>query len=313
MSTALPGHSRPGRATGAAGRPAHRGATPPAGRRSPAVRRGLPTWAWWTVCSLIAVMFLAPLAALLVTVVKTPQQAAQSPPSYLPDGVSGENFSALAAGGAGLWTYVGNTVLVSAGTVVLTVVVATLAGYGFARFRFPLRGPLFGAVLLCMMVPFQAILTPLYMVLRFLHLQNSLLGLVLVYATFQMPISVFLMRNSFERIPAALSESAQIDGCSSLATLWRVLLPVVRPGAISVALFAFFSAWNEFLAALVLLSDDAHFTLPIFLSTLVSGRLGAIEWGVLEAGVLVTMVPCVVIFLLLQRYYVKGLVAGSVK
>jgi multiple sugar transport system permease protein len=197
--------------------------------------------------------------------------------------------------------------------VLLTTVAATLAGYGFARFRFPLRGGMFGAVLLCMMIPFQAILTPLYMVLRYLHLQNSLLGLVLVYATFQMPISVFLMRNSFEQIPEALSESAQIDGCTSLSSLWRVLLPVVRPGAVSVALFAFFSAWNEFLAALVLLSDQAKFTLPVFLSTLVAGHLGSIDWGVLESGVLVTMIPCVVIFLLLQRYYVKGLVAGSVK
>ncbi|RKN03149.1 carbohydrate ABC transporter permease [Streptomyces radicis] len=267
----------------------------------------------WTVCSLIAVMFLLPLVALLVTVIKSPEAAAASPPAYLPDGVSTENFAALTESRAGLWRYVANTFLVSCGTVLLTVVVATLAGYGFARFRFPLREPLFVTVLLCMMIPFQAILTPLYMVLRSLHLQNSLIGLVFVYATFQLPISVFLMRNSFQQIPETLPESAQIDGCSSLSALWRVLLPVVRPGAVSVALFAFFSAWNEFLAALVLLSDEAKFTLPIFLSALASGQLGSINWGVLEAGVLVTMVPCAVIFLILQRYYVRGLVAGSVK
>ncbi|ONK15824.1 carbohydrate ABC transporter permease [Streptomyces sp. MP131-18] len=277
-------------------------------------RRGkMPAWAWWTVCSLIAVMFLLPLIALLVTVFKTPEAATASPPSYLPDAVSTENFSALTDSREGLWRYVANTFLVSCGTVLLTVTVATLAGYGFARFRFPMREPLFGTVLLCMMIPFQAILTPLYMVLRFLHLQNSLIGLIFVYATFQLPISVFLMRNSFEQIPKALPESAQIDGCSSLSALWRVLLPVVRPGAVSVALFAFFSAWNEFLAALVLLSDEAKFTLPIFLTALASGQLGTINWGVLEAGVLVTMIPCGVIFLILQRYYVRGLVAGSVK
>ncbi|RKN37172.1 carbohydrate ABC transporter permease [Streptomyces hoynatensis] len=273
----------------------------------------MPAWAWWTVCSLIAVMFLLPLVALLVTVVKTPQAAAASPPAYLPHGISTENFEALADSREGLWRYVWNSLLVSLGTVLLTVTVSTLAGYGFARFRFPLRSALFGTVLLCMMIPFQAILTPLYMVLRFLHLQNSLIGLVFVYATFQLPISVFLMRNSFEQIPRALPESAQIDGCSTLSSLWRVLLPVVRPGAVSVALFAFFSAWNEFLAALVLLSDEAKFTLPIFLTVLASGQLGTIDWGVLEAGVLVTMVPCAVIFLILQRYYVRGLVAGSVK
>ncbi|ARQ71805.1 carbohydrate ABC transporter permease [Streptomyces marincola] len=285
----------------------------PARRRSRGRRGAMPAWAWWTVCSLIAVMFLLPLAALLVTVFKTPEAATASPPSYLPTEISGENFAALTDSREGLWRYVANTFLVACGTVLVTVTVATLAGYGFARFRFPLRGALFGTVLLCMMIPFQAILTPLYMVLRSLHLQNSLIGLVLVYATFQLPISVFLMRNSFEQIPKALPESAQIDGCSSLSALWRVLLPVVRPGAVSVALFAFFSAWNEFLAALVLLSDEAKFTLPIFLTALASGQLGTINWGVLEAGVLVTMVPCAVIFLILQRYYVRGLVAGSVK
>lgn len=281
--------------------------------RRPRAQGRMPTWAWWTVCSLIAVMFLLPLVALLVTVVKSPEAASASPPSYLPDGVSGENFAALTDSREGLWRYVLNTFVVSCGTVLLTVTVATLAGYGFARFRFPMREALFGTVLLCMMIPFQAILTPLYMVLRFLDLQNSLLGLVFVYSTFQLPISVFLMRNSFEQIPRALEESAQLDGCTTLSSLWRVLLPVVRPGAVSVALFAFFSAWNEFLAALVLLSDEARFTLPIFLTALASGQLGSIDWGVLEAGVLVTMVPCVVIFLLLQRYYVRGLVAGSVK
>lgn len=307
MSAVLPGSRKRSPGDGAGGD----AATPAAPARPRG--RGMPAWAWWTVCSLIAVMFLLPLVALLVTVFKTPQAAASGPPSYLPHHLSTQNFSALSGSSAGVWVYVGNTLLVSAGTVLLTVVVATLAGYGFAWFRFPLRGPLFGVVLLCMMIPFQAILTPLYMVLRFLHLQNSLVGLVLVYATFQMPISVFLMRNSFEQVPAALAESAQIDGCSSLSSLWRVLLPVVRPGAVSVALFAFFSAWNEFLAALVLLSDDAKFTLPLFLNTLITGQLGTINWGVLEAGVLATMVPCVVIFLLLQRYYVKGLVAGSVK
>jgi multiple sugar transport system permease protein len=204
-------------------------------------------------------------------------------------------------------------VVVSLGTTLGTCLVATLAGYGFARFRFPLRGPLFGVVLVTLMVPFQAILTPLYMVMQTLHLQNTLAGLVLVYITFQLPLSVFLMRNSFAAVPRALEDAAALDGCGSFATLWRVMLAVVRPGLVTVALFAFFSAWNEFLAALVLLSDDAHYTLPIFLTTLVTGRLGAIQWGVLEAGVVVTMIPCVALFLLLQRYYVKGLISGAVK
>ncbi|MBV9336295.1 MAG: carbohydrate ABC transporter permease, partial [Solirubrobacterales bacterium] len=95
--------------------------------------------------------------------------------------------------------------------------------------------------------------------------------------------------------------------------LMRVMVPVAKPAIATVALFAFFSAWNEFLAALIFLSDQTRFTLPVFLTTLVTGRLGAINWGVLEAGVVITIVPCLIIFLLLQRYYVRGLVSGAVR
>ncbi|WP_163504687.1 carbohydrate ABC transporter permease [Fodinicola acaciae] len=276
------------------------------------IRDVMPRWAWWVVCSLVAALFLFPLAMLVLTVLKSPAEANASPPAYLPHGISWGNFGRLGAAGSGVLHYIGNTALVSAGTTVGTVIVSTLAGYGFARFRFPGRSALFAVILATLMVPFQALLTPLYMVMQFLHLQNSLLGLTLVYVTFQLPLSVFLMRNSFAQIPTELEDAAAIDGCGSFAALRRVMLAVVRPGLVTVALFAFFASWNEFLAALVLLSDDSRYTLPVFLTTLVTGKLGAIEWGVLEAGVLVTMVPCVVIFLLLQRYYVKGLIAGAV-
>jgi multiple sugar transport system permease protein len=192
-------------------------------------------------------------------------------------------------------------------------VLATLGGYGFARYRFRGSGVLFLVVLGTLMVPFQALLTPLYSVLHTLHLQNSLLGLTLVYITFQLPFALFVMRNAFAGLPRELEDAAALDGAGPLVTLARVLVPVARPAVVTVALFAFFSAWNEFLAALIFLSDQARYTLPVFLTTLVSGRLGAIDWGVLEAGVVITMLPCIVIFLVLQRYYVRGLAAGAVK
>jgi len=163
------------------------------------------------------------------------------------------------------------------------------------------------------MVPFQALLTPMYSVLVFLHLQNSLLGLTLVYITFQMPFSLFVMRNAFAGVPQEIEDAAAMDGASTLSTLLRVMVPVAKPAVVTVALFAFFSAWNEFLAALIFLSDQARYTLPVFLTTLVVGRLGAVNWGVLEAGVVITIVPCLIIFLLLQRYYVRGLVSGAVR
>jgi multiple sugar transport system permease protein len=277
------------------------------------LRRSMPALAWWTVCVIVALLFLAPLVMVLLTAFKTPAEAAASPPHFLPRHISLHNFSALGSTGAGILRYVLNTAIVALGTVLGTLVLATLGGYGFARYRFRGSGVLFLVVLGTLMVPFQALLTPLYSVLHTLHLQNSLLGLTFVYITFQLPFALFVMRNAFAGLPRELEDAAALDGAGPLTTLARVLVPVARPAVVTVALFAFFSAWNEFRAALIFLSDQARYTLPVFLTTLVSGRLGAIDWGVLEAGVVITMLPCVVIFLVLQRYYVRGLAAGAVK
>lgn len=281
--------------------------------RISAVRESMPRIAWYVVCALIAALMLFPLVMLLLTSLKTATEASASPPTYWPREISSENFTALSATGAGVFRYLLNSLIVTLGTVAGTVVLATLGGYGFARFQFPGRGFLFVLILSTLMIPFQAILTPLFLVLNQVHLLNSLLGVTLVYITFQLPFSLFLMRNSFAQVPAALEEAALLDGCGTIRSLFQVMMPIVLPGIVTTALFAFFTSWNEFLAALILLSDQTKFTLPILLTTLQSGQFGVLNWGVLEAGVVVTMVPCIVIFLILQRYYVSGLTAGAVK
>ncbi|HTX06992.1 MAG TPA: carbohydrate ABC transporter permease [Solirubrobacteraceae bacterium] len=283
----------------------------PRRRRRSLLRQAMPDVAWWAICGLVALMFLFPLAMVVFTVLKTPSEAAATPPHYLPHHISGQNFRALSD--ADIWRYVLNSAVVSLGTVLGTVILATLAGYGFARYRFPGRSLLFLGTLMTLMVPFQALLTPLYSVLLFLHMANSLVGLTLVYITFQLPFSLFVMRNAFAEIPQDIEDAAAMDGATTLATLRRVMVTVAKPAVVTVALFAFFSAWNEFLAALIFLSDQARYTLPVFLTTLVVGKLGAINWGLLEAGVVVTIAPCLVIFLLLQRYYVRGLMSGAVR
>jgi multiple sugar transport system permease protein len=168
-------------------------------------------------------------------------------------------------------------------------------------------------IIATLMIPFQSILTPLFIILAKLGLNNSLLGLTLVYVTLQLPFSVFMMRNAFDAVPREIEEAARIDGARDLKLLVRVLLPLVLPGAATVAIFAFLNAWNEFLAALVLLSSNDRYTLPVLMMAVRAGRLGAINWGAVQAGVVVTTLPCLVVFLLLQRYYMRGLMAGAVK
>jgi multiple sugar transport system permease protein len=275
----------------------------------------MPRAAWWGTCTAVAVLFLYPLYVMLAQSLKSPKEAAATPPTLYPHAVSTQSYSDLSHSGEGLnvFNHIGNSVMVSVGATVATVVLSTLGGYAFARLRFPGSNIVFFVTLATFMIPFQAIITPLYIVLKDLGLQNSLLGLAIVYTTFQLPFGLFLMRNSFAALPASLEEAALMDGCNTLGALWRVMLPVAIPGLITTALLTFFTAWNEFFAALILISDQAKFTLPVTLTLISSGVFGSVNWGLLEAGVALTIIPCVVIYLLLQRYYVGGLLSGAVK
>jgi len=203
--------------------------------------------------------------------------------------------------------------VVALGTAAGTILLCTLGGYGFSRFSFPGKNVLFVLILITLMIPFQSILTPLYLVIRILHLQNTLTGLTLVYITFQIPFGIFVMRNVFEGVPKEIEEAALIDGCSEWSVLYRVMLTIVLPGIVTIGLFAFLNSWNEFLAALIFMTDSSKFTLPVLLLNATNGQFGSIDLGAVQAGVVVTMVPCLILFLILQRYYVNGLAAGAIK
>lgn len=261
--------------------------------------------------SIIALLFASPLLWLFLSSFKSTAEFAQVPPTYLPESVTSENYEALAA--AGMWGYVLNSALASIGTVALASLLSVLAGYGFSRFRFRGSNILFIVLLSTLMIPFQSIIPALYAILDALGLTNSIIGLILVYTSFVLPFGVFTMRASFQAIPDGIEEAAIMDGASTVTTLLRVMAPMVVPGIATVAIFAFFNAWNEFLAALILTTKQSSFTLPVALANLQSGAFGTFNWGVLEAGAIVSALPCIIVFLLLQRYYVAGLTAGAVK
>jgi len=270
-------------------------------------------WAFLVVSILLAIFFIMPIVWSVANSFKPAAEALANPAALFSKAFSLENYRRLEHVGAGWYVYAGNSVMIAIGTVILTVLVAVPAGYGFSKFRFPGQSVLFVLIMATMMIPFQSILTPLFLILKFLGLQNSLVGLVLIYVTFQLPFSVFMMRNAFDAVPKALIEAARIDGASQMTILRRIMLPIALPGVATVAMFAFLNSWNEFLAALIFLSDQNKFTLPIMLVNVSSGLYGIIDWGALQAGIVVTMIPCIIMFLLLQRYYVRGLTAGAVK
>ncbi|GLS22448.1 ABC transporter permease [Labrys miyagiensis] len=262
----------------------------------------------------VAILFLAPIFWAVLSSFKPPSEARQPPlPPWPVTGFSTENYAALNGFGAGLLGPAQNSLYVTGMTVVLSVIISVLAGYGFSRFRFPFKDALFMMILSTIMIPFQSILTPIFLILTRLGLSNTLTGLVCVYVTLQLPFSVFMMRNAFDAVPREIEEAARMDGANNTRLLLTVMLPLVWPGVVTIALFAFLGAWNEFLAALVLMTDQSKFTLPIMMTALQSGRFGAVDWGAVQAGVTVMMIPCLILFLLLQRYYIRGLTAGAVK
>jgi len=206
-----------------------------------------------------------------------------------------------------------NSILVSVGTAIVTMLLATAAGYGFGRFKFRGSGVAFGLILITLMIPFQAILTPLFLEMNAMHLTDSRLGLVLFYSTVNLPFGVFVMRTAFASVPNELEDAANVDGAGTVRTLVSVLRPLVVPGMATTALYAFLASWTEFLGALTFLTRQELYTLPVALLNLQQGAYGSIDYGLLASGSVIAMIPCVVLFVTLQRYYVAGLSAGAVK
>jgi multiple sugar transport system permease protein len=229
------------------------------------------------------------------------------------DGWGFGNYVTLANYQAGVGQYVVNSLAVSLMTVAFTLLASVTGGYAFAMFRFPGRNALFLLTLAILMVPYATLLIPLYVLLNSLGLQNSLIGLALVLSMFQLPFATFMMRISFEAVPGELREAALIDGCGSLLALSRVLIPAAKPGLITVGLFAFLAAWNDFITPLVLISDSDKVPLPLAVANMRQQVMGIVDYGATEAGVVVLALPCIVLFLALQRHYVRGFMSGALK
>jgi multiple sugar transport system permease protein len=282
--------------------------------RARPARRGRVAFVWYLVAgAAISAVFMVPLAWEVFRSLQ-PESAVTAPPSAATFGhLTFANYRTLLSGQDDIIRNVVNSLIVGALTAVLTSLVALLAGYGFALFRFRGSGLVFGLVLVAFMIPFQAVLTPLFLELHFLHLLNSLIGLALFYTTFNLPIGVYVMRNSFLQVPRELVDAARVDGASVTRTLVSVFRPLVMPGIATTALFAFLFSWTEFLGALSFLTNDSLYTLPVALSNVETGTYGAVNYGLLLSGAVIAMIPCIIVYVALQRFYVRGLVSGALK
>lgn len=262
----------------------------------------------------ICLVMVTPIVLSVSASLKTTEEAAAVPPTYFPSELSLDNYQKLWDYGSGLPRYLANSVITAALTIIMTLSLTVPAGYGLARFPIPGKEAIFVFLLLALIIPYQSLLTPVFLMFSTLGLTNNLLGLAIVHTTIQLPFSLYIMRNAFESVPRELEEAALVDGASSWQVLRRVFMPNMVPAVITVTLFAFVTSWNEFLGALVMLTKDTSLTLPLVLAAARSvTSLGSTDWGMLQAGVSVAIIPCVLVYLLLQRYYVSGLLSGAVK
>ena len=262
----------------------------------------------------ISTIMLLPLLASVSASFKVTSEASSVPPTLIPRTFSIDSYIALWNYQEGLAIYLANSFGTAILSIVFTLALTIPAGYALARFPIPGKEILFVFLLLALIIPYQALLTPIFLMFAALKLTNSIVGLAIIHTAIQLPFSLYIMRNSFESVPRELEEAAVIDGCTTFQVLWRICLPSVVPAMITVALFAFIMSWNEFLGALVMMSKESAYTLPVILATSrTETAIGGTDWGLLQAGVTISIIPCVAIYLLLQKYYVSGLLSGAVK
>jgi multiple sugar transport system permease protein len=260
-------------------------------------------------CYLVFLGF--PLLWLISTSLKSPREFASITPSLLPKNPDLSNYTE-ALTEQGLIRSMLNSLQISVATTVLVVIVSLPVAYALARFRSRLRPITNGWILVSQVFPVILIVIPLFMILRPLHLTNTIPGVVIVYMVWSMPFALWMLQGYVAAVPRELEEAASVDGASRVRTIVSIVMPLLRPGLIATAMFTFISAWNEFFFALVLLQDPQLKTLPLVLARFV-GAEGQVQIGPLAAASVLATVPSLVFFAFLQRRLTSGLLSGAVK
>jgi multiple sugar transport system permease protein len=260
-------------------------------------------------CYLVFLGF--PLLWLISTSLKSPREFASITPSLLPKNPDLSNYT-QALTEQGLIRSMLNSLQISVATTVLVVIVSLPVAYALARFHSRLRPMTNGWILVSQVFPVILIVIPLFMILRPLHLTNTIPGVVIVYMVWSMPFALWMLQGYVAAVPRELEEAASVDGASRVRTIVSIVMPLLRPGLIATAMFTFISAWNEFFFALVLLQDPQLKTLPLVLARFV-GAEGQVQIGPLAAASVLATVPSLVFFAFLQRRLTSGLLSGAVK
>ncbi|MBF2026405.1 MAG: carbohydrate ABC transporter permease [Oscillatoriales cyanobacterium C42_A2020_001] len=257
----------------------------------------------------IAVVMLIPLAWLVGTSLKSPtEDIFQFPPRLFPEQPTLQNFVTVWESNP-FGRYLVNSVIVSVLTVALNLLFCSLAAYPLARLEFRGRELIFTAIVATIMIPFQIVMIPLYVLAVQLGLRNTYLGVI--FPAIASAFGIFLLRQAFQGVPKELEEAARIDGCSELGIWWYVMLPSIRPALLTLAIFVFIGAWSDFLWPLIVLDRPEFYTLPLGVAAL-AGTF-SLDWRLIAAGSVISILPILLFFIVMQRYVVPTEAGSGVK
>jgi N,N'-diacetylchitobiose transport system permease protein len=260
--------------------------------------------------ALFTVVWAFPVYWMVNTAFKPQRDILTSTPHFLPFPLTLANF-ADAVGKPNFAVYLANSLIVTLSVVAVATAVGFLAAVALARFRFLGRRAILITVLAIQMIPAPALVIPLFLNMKSLHLLNNLLSLGLTYTAFVLPLTIWILRGFAQGVPVELEEAARIDGASPTQVIVHVMLPLLAPGIIATSIFAFITAWNDYVYAYVMMRDEAHYTLPVWLA-MFSTNTGT-DYAGLIAGSTLFALPAVVFFMLAQTRLTAGMTAGAVK
>jgi len=204
-----------------------------------------------------------------------------------------------------------NSIIVSGLVTMVAVILAATAGYAFSRYKFKGRDTAMISLITTQMFPATMLLLPMFILLIKINAYDNYIGLIIAYTATALPFTIWQMKGYYDTIPYSLEEAARIDGCTEFQIFWRIVLPLAAPALVITALFAFMTAWSEYLVAAVIIQDQTLFTLPLGLKTFQANM--EVAWGLYSAGAVIVSIPVVALFLFLSRWLVSGLTLGSVK
>ena len=263
----------------------------------------------YSILLIVAAIILFPLYWMFTISLKIPREIYRLP-SLWPNIVTLDNYRELIDEKEFLIN-IRNSLIVASCVTVIAVMISSFAAYSVVRFKYRFKGLIGRLILFAYLTPASLLFIPLSIIVARLNLGNSLLGLIVVYLTFSLPLSTWLLTGYFRGVPPDLEEQAMVDGSTRMGALFRILLPLSAPGLVAVSIFTFTGAWNELLLALIFITSEDKRTVPLALQYLITGDV--FLWGPIMAGAVLSALPVMILYFLAQRFMVQGMTAGSVK